>query len=169
MGKVYWFIGLSGSGKTTLSRELYEYFKQQKRNVKLIDGDEMREAIGGTIGYSIEERKRAIKIIIYLAKTLSEHDVDVIVANIGAFEELREYARREIQNYNEIYVQCSLEECARRDVKGYYKKALSGEIKDFIGVDQKFEVPFNSDLVVNTEKSTIEECFAQIKNYISLK
>ena len=145
---------------------LYEDLINKGLIVKLIDGDEMREIMQGSFGYTIEERRRVVYTMIYVAKTLSEFGTNVIVANIGAFEDLRQYARREIENYNEIYIKCSLKECSRRDVKGYYKKALEGEIKDFIGIDQQFEEPINANLVIDTENNNIECCFNELKKYI---
>lgn len=168
-GRVYWFIGLSGSGKSTLAKKLYKELKQKKRKVKLIDGDELRKEMGLNLGYSIEERRKSANISIYLAKLLSENEIDVIIAHIGAFEDLRQKARKEIIDYNEIYVKCCFEECARRDVKGYYQKALKREIKDFIGVDQKFEEPLNSDLIVETDKNSIQKCYRKLVEYINLK
>ncbi|WP_315077720.1 adenylyl-sulfate kinase [uncultured Clostridium sp.] len=167
-GQVYWFLGLSGSGKSTLSKKLYDYLKEKNDNIKLIDGDELREAIGGFMGYSIEERRKVINIIIYLVKTLSEYEIDVVVANISAFNDLRIKAREEIENYNEVYVKCSIEECARRDVKGYYQKALNEEIKNFIGIDQEFEEPVNPHLILNSENETFNECYQKLLNYINL-
>lgn len=167
VGNVYSLIGLSGSGKSTLANMLYRYLKEKNnRPVKIIDGDEVRKAIGGTLGYFIEDRRRSAYIVTYMANILSQQGVDVIIAHIGAFEDIRQRARREIVNYNEIYIKCSLEECARRDVKGYYKKAFNGEIKNFIGVDQKFEEPLNADLVIDTENNNIECCFEVLKQYI---
>ncbi|WP_394884633.1 adenylyl-sulfate kinase [Clostridium butyricum] len=168
-GKVYWFIGLSGSGKSTLANKLYKDLKSENRNVKLIDGDELRNALGGTLGYSIEDRRKSASLVIYLAKTLSEAGIDVIVAHIGAFKDLRQKARKEIINYNEIYVKCSIEECAKRDVKGYYKKALKGELKDFMGINQKFEEPINSDLIINSDKCNLYECYNKVLKYLLKK
>lgn len=167
VGNVYSLIGLSGSGKSTLANMLYRYLKEgNNRPVKIIDGDEVRKAIGGTLGYSIEDRRKSAYIVTYMANMLSQQGIDVIIANIGAFEDIRQYARREIVNYNEIYIKCSLEECSRRDVKGYYKKAFNGEIKDFIGIDQKFEEPLNADLVINTENNDISTCYNILIQYI---
>ncbi|MGG7147238.1 adenylyl-sulfate kinase [Clostridium butyricum] len=168
-GTVYWFIGLSGSGKSTLANKLYRELKQKNKPIKFIDGDELRHALGGALGYSVEERRKSANLVIYLAKTFSERGIDVVIANIGAFEDLRKKARKEIIDYNEIYVKCSFEECARRDVKGYYEKALKGEIKNFLGVDQKFEEPLNPDLIIQTDEECISESYNMITEYVELK
>lgn len=168
-GKVYWFLGLSGSGKSTLANKLYKELRLKNNIVKLIDGDEVRNASGGNLGYSIEERRKSAELAIYLAKTLSECGINVVIAHIGAFEDLRKKARREIIDYNEIYVKCPIEECTRRDAKGYYEKALNGELKDFMGVDQKFEEPLNSDMVINNDGNyTPDEILEIIKSKFKL-
>ncbi|MGG7174127.1 adenylyl-sulfate kinase [Clostridium neonatale] len=166
IGNVYWFIGLSGSGKSTLANKLYSYLKNKNRRVKLLDGDELRLKMGLNLGYSIEDRKKSFNICIYLAKLLAENGIDVVIAHIGAFEELRNKARIEIVNYNEIYVKCSIEECARRDTKGYYKKALAGKLENFIGFDIDFEEPAVSDLIIDTEREELEACWYRLKEYI---
>ncbi|HEV3309475.1 MAG TPA: adenylyl-sulfate kinase, partial [Chloroflexota bacterium] len=127
-GVTLWFTGLSGSGKSTLANILVERLKADGRRVELLDGDEVRTNLTSDLGFSKEDRDENIKRISFVAKLLSRNGIVVISAAISPYEEARAKARAEIDDFVEIFVDCPLEECMHRDVKGLYAKAISGEI-----------------------------------------
>lgn len=165
-GYTIWLVGLSASGKSTLAKKIIEYLKVKNIKVQLIDGDIMREEIGGMFGYSREERIKAANIYRAMAKLLNDNGIYVVVAAISPFEEIRNNNKERIQNYIEINVNCPLEECIKRDPKGLYKKALSGNEKHVIGIDEGYEEPINSHIEVNTNNETIEQSYKKIIDYL---
>ena len=170
-GQVFWFMGLSGSGKSTISTGVIKRVEAEFPDVKwkLLDGDVMRGILGGEIGYSVPERRKSARIMGMLANTLAEENINVIVANISAFEDIRQIMRGYIENYNEIYCKCTIEACIGRDPKGNYKKQFKEGVKDFIGLDIPFEEPQNPDLVIDTEKLNVDEAIQKASEYIEMK
>lgn len=152
-GTVYWITGLSGAGKTTIGKLLHNRIKENKKNVVFLDGDVLREIFGNDLGYSIEDRKKSAMRNSKLCKVLSEQDIDVICATISMFDECRNWNRKNINNYREIYVKVPMEVLIKRDQKGIYSGALKGEIKNVMGVDIEFEEPKNPDIVVLNDGS----------------
>lgn len=168
-GFVIWFIGLSASGKTTFSQMLHQQLQFQYQRIHLIDGDLFRKECGIELGYSIKDRKLSVKIISYVARELSDQGINVIIANISPFQEIRDLNRKNIEKYIEVFLDCTIETCIKRDFKGNYKKALNGELKDFIGIDQLFEPPTNSDLVINNNFKSIQESYQKIIQFLITK
>lgn len=170
-GQVFWFMGLSGSGKSTISSGVIKKAEEEFVDVRwrLLDGDIMREILGGEIGYSVPERRKSARIMGMLANTLAEENINVIVANISAFEDIRQIMRSYIENYNEIYCKCTIEACIERDPKGNYKKQFEEGVKDFIGLDIPFDEPQNPDLVIDTEKLNVDEAIQKAFEYIEIK
>jgi adenylylsulfate kinase len=166
-GVTVWFTGLSGAGKTTLSQLVESELKAQGRKVEVLDGDEVRRNLTAGLGFSREDRIRNNELVTYIAKLLTRNDVFVLVSLISPYREMRSYAREEIGCFIEVYVRCSLEECIRRDVKGLYKKALNGEITSFTGISDPFEEPEHSEIIVDTDLETINECVDKILNYLT--
>jgi len=162
---VLWFTGLSGAGKSTLSDKIYEYFAQKNLRVERLDGDSVRE-IFPNIGFSREERNEHVKRMAFIASMLERNNIIVIASFISPYNESREFARKLCNNYIEVFVSASIDECKKRDVKGLYKKAKNGEIKNFTGIDDPYEIPRNPELVINTEKFSESECIRQILDYI---
>src|SRR5919199_6960826 len=130
-GFTIWFTGLSGSGKSTLANLLVERLQGMGRNVELLDGDEVRKNLSSGLGFSKADRDANIRRIAYVAKLLSRNGVVAITAAISPYREIRDEARREIRNFVEVYVDCPLEVCEQRDIKGLYAKARAGEIQQF--------------------------------------
>ena len=161
-GVTIWFTGLSGAGKSTLSEALTRHFLEQGRNIEVLDGDEVRTHLSKGLGFSREDRDTNIKRIAYVCKLLTRNGVFCISAAIAPYREARAWARQEIGNFVEIYVKCPLDVCRERDVKGLYKLVDEGKIQHFTGVDDPYEEPENPDLVVETNKQTIEESVAII-------
>ena len=164
---VLWMTGLPCSGKTTIVRKL----KETIPNLAELDGDELREWLSQK-DFSKEGRDEHNKKVAHLAKLLLKHKVPVGVSLVSPYVENRKNARKIIDagdKFLEVYVKCSLEKCEERDVKGMYKKARAGEIKNFTGLDDPYEPPENPELVVNTDKQTIEESVQVITNYLQNK
>lgn len=156
-GIVLWFTGLSGSGKSTTAKKLADQLTAKGKKVELLDGDELREAICKGLGFSREDRFENIRRITYISKLLYRNGVIVIVSAITPYTEMRKYAKSQITRFVEIYVNCPLEECERRDVKGLYAKARRNEIANFTGISDPYEHPQNPDITIHTAKSTPDE------------
>lgn len=165
-GVTIWLTGLSASGKTTLAKGTVELLKREGKKVQLIDGDIMREEIGGMFGYTREERIKAARVYRIMAKLLNDNGVNVVVAAISPYEEIRDDNRARIENYIEVYVNCSLDRCKERDPKGLYKRAMEGKEKFVVGMDEEFEVPCNSDLELDTCFESIDESYEKIRKYL---
>jgi adenylylsulfate kinase len=161
-GFTIWFTGLSGAGKSTLSEAIAQRLQQHGRNVEILDGDIVRTHLSKGLGFSREDRDTNIKRIAFVCSLLTRNGVVSISAAIAPYREARAWARQEIGNFVEIYVKCSLDVCRQRDVKGLYKLVDEGKIKNFTGVDDPYEEPEQPELVVETDKETLEESLARI-------
>lgn len=161
-GFTIWFTGLSGSGKSTLSEAIAERFQQYERTVEILDGDIVRTHLSKGLGFSREDRDINIKRIAFVCNLLTRNGVVCISAAIAPYREARAWARQEIGNFVEIYVKCPLEVCRQRDVKGLYKLVDEGKIKNFTGVDDPYEEPEQPELIVETDKETLDESLARI-------
>jgi adenylylsulfate kinase len=163
-GFTVWFTGLACSGKSTIADALVPILKEKGFKVERLDGDVVRKSLTRDLGFSVEDRRKNIERVTFVAKLLTRNDVVVLATFISPEIEMRDNARNEIGNFVEIYVKCSIEGCMARDVKGMYKKALAGEIKDFTGIHDTapYEEPPNPELVLDTEESDVEACVGQI-------
>lgn len=164
-GFVLWLTGLSGAGKTTIADRLYKELDAMGKDYERLDGDVLRGLFANT-GFSKESRDEHIKRVGFMASRLEHHGVIVIASFISPYHQARQFVRNLCENFIEVYVKASIEECKRRDVKGLYKKALAGEIKQFTGIDHPYEEPQNPEIVVDTVKQTVDESAAQIMGYI---
>lgn len=166
---VLWLIGLSGAGKTTIANELSKMLSQLEIKNERLDGDVVRDVFPKT-GFSRKDRINHNKRIAWLASILERNGICSLVSFISPYEESRKYTREICNNYIEVYVSTCLEECEKRDVKGLYKKARSGEINNFTGIDDPFEQPKNSEIIIDTTNKSIQECadtiLKKINNYI---
>jgi adenylylsulfate kinase len=159
-GFTLWFTGLSGAGKTTIAHLVGPLLEERGAIVEYLDGDTVRTHLSKGLGFSKEDRDTNIERIGWVASRLTRHGAAVICAAISPYEETRRAARRLVEGYGpfvEVYVKASVEECARRDVKGLYAKAFAGELKGFTGVDDPYEEPSAPELVVDTEAHEPEE------------
>lgn len=156
-GVAVWFTGLSGAGKSTISRKVEEELKIRLVKVEVLDGDVMRQKLAPDLGFSKQDRFANIVRAAYVAQLLVRNDIVVLAPFISPYRQMREYCRREIGPFVEVYVKCSLEECIRRDVKGLYQLALNGKIKEFTGISDPFEEPLDPDLILETDRETVEE------------
>ena len=165
-GVTLWFTGLSGAGKSTLANKIAEELRQRKVRVEILDGDEVRTNLSKGLGFSKEDRDTNIKRIGYVCKLLTRNGVVAISAAISPYREVRDANRQEIGRFVEIYVECSIEELTKRDVKGLYKKALAGEIKNFPGISDPYEPPLKPEIAIDSGKQTVEESLAAILSYL---
>ena len=162
VGFTIWFTGLSGSGKSTLSEILEQRLQAHGHKVEIMDGDIVRTHLSKGLGFSREDRDTNIKRIAFVCNLLSRNGVICISAAIAPYREARAWAREHIGNFVEIYVKCPLDVCRARDVKGLYKLVDEGKIKNFTGVDDPYEEPEHPELVIETDKETIEESISRI-------
>lgn len=162
-GFTLWFTGLPSSGKSTLADAVTKELNE-KYGIPLerLDGDAVRETICRDLGFSSGDRQKNIERIAYIAKLLTKHGVAVITSFVSPNRQVRNWARQVIGNFVEVYVKCPVEECIKRDPKGNYKKALSGQIAQFTGVSDNYEEPDNPEIVVETDKEDISQCTNRI-------
>lgn len=163
---VLWFTGLSGSGKSTISERVFEILQEQEYEVEHLDGDAIRDIFPKT-GFSREERTAHIKRVGYLASRLQTHGVFVIGSFISPYQNARDFVRNLCDDFTEVYISTPLEECERRDVKGLYEKARKGEITQFTGIDDPYEVPENPELVIDTTNLSVEEAVEKVLKFLS--
>jgi adenylylsulfate kinase len=166
--KLIWFTGLSGSGKSTLANALEVFLHNQGLNTYILDGDNVRSRLNSDLDFSAASRTENIRRISEVGALFVDAGIIVITAFISPFAKDRAFAKECVgeENFLEVYVKCSLEECERRDVKGLYAKARRGEIKDFTGISSPFEEPIDPDVIVDTEDLTTEEALKIIKDKV---
>jgi adenylyl-sulfate kinase len=168
-GFVLWFTGLSGAGKTTIARRIEAELKARGVRVERLDGDVVRQSLTADLGFSKEDRDKNIQRVTFVAKLLSRNGVGVLASFISPYCATRDWVRSEVTNFIEVFVDCSLEECIRRDVKGLYVKALAGEIPEFTGVSHPYEPPLNPEITLYTHLESVEESFEKIIGYLEEK
>ena len=168
---VLWFTGLSGSGKSTLAHALEEKLFQNGCKTFVLDGDNMRHGLNSNLDFSDAGRTENIRRISEVSKLMIESGLIVMTAFISPFYIDRNEARKLISNddFIEIYCKASLEACEKRDIKGLYKKARAGEIKNYTGIDSPYEPPEKPDLVINTETETLEDSVDMIFSLLESK
>ena len=166
-GGVLWFSGLSGAGKTTLALELQKRLFEKGYQVYVLDGDNVRRGLNRDLGFSEEERSENLRRVSEVAGLFADSGQIVITAFISPSQSDRHHARTAYPNsFHSIYIDANLETCEKRDVKGLYHKARSGEISNFTGISAPFEAPINADLVVNTTNESIEESVSKLIDYV---
>lgn len=161
-----WFTGLPSSGKSTLARLVEARIRERGFPVVVLDGDEVRTWLTAGLGFSREDREENIRRIAHLAVFQNVAGVATITAAISPYQRARDDARRVIGHFVEVYVDCPLEVCEQRDVKGLYKKARRGEVQHFTGISDPYEPPLAPEVVVRTDRESKEECLARIVDRI---
>ncbi len=156
-GFTLWFTGLSGAGKTTVSRVIETELRARGMKVEVLDGDVVRENLSKGLGFSKEDRDTNIRRIGWVCEVLSRNGVVAIAAAISPYREIRDELRGKINNFVEVYAECPIPVLAERDVKGLYKKALAGEIKNFTGVSDPYEAPLNPEVTYHSDTETVQE------------
>jgi adenylylsulfate kinase len=170
-GFVVWFTGLSGSGKSTLANELNTYLFNQGKHSFILDGDNTRLGINQDLNFSNEDRTENNRRISEIAKLFVEVGNIVLCSFISPFEKDRELSKKIIgeNDYFEVFVDCSLEECEKRDVKGMYKRARNGELESFTGISSPYETPRNPNLILKTETWSLEECMKKLEGELRIR
>jgi adenylyl-sulfate kinase len=167
-GFCIWLTGLPCSGKTTIAEHLKHIMSWNEKECQVLDGDVLRKAATKHLGFSPEERKKNIIIAANIAKTLINHGVNVVCAFVSPDEEARQEVRSVIgaDSFLEVYVKASKEECEKRDVKGMWKQAREGKIKNFTGLDGKYDIPVKPDLIIDTEQMRSLDSALAIYRYL---
>jgi adenylyl-sulfate kinase len=165
-GFTLWFTGLSGAGKTTLTEAILPHLRARGTQVEVLDGDEVRTNLSKGLGFSKEDRDTNIRRIGYVGRLLSRNGVGVIAAAISPYREIRDEVRRSVEAdgaaFVEVYVKASLDALIARDVKGLYKKAIAGEIKQFTGISDPYEEPLAPEVTIESDRETVEESAAKL-------
>jgi len=161
-GFTLWFTGLSGAGKSTISDIVERVLRERGLRVEVLDGDVVRTNLSKGLGFSKEDRDENIRRIGFVCELLTRNGVAVISAAISPYRAVRDEVRGKIGRFVEVYVEAPIETLVERDVKGLYKKALAGEIKNFTGVSDPYEAPLNAELTVRTAEETPEESAARV-------
>jgi adenylylsulfate kinase len=167
---VLWFTGLSGSGKSTLAHALEEKLFQKDCRTFVLDGDNVRHGLNSNLDFSEDGRTENIRRISEVSKLMLESGLIVMTAFISPFNKDRDEARKLISNddFIEIYCKASLETCEARDIKGLYKRARAGEIKNYTGIDSPYEAPENPELIIDTDNQSLGESVSIILSFLEL-
>ena len=168
---ILWFTGLSGSGKSTIAHAVEEQLFKQGFRTFVLDGDNVRHGLSSNLGFSEEDRKENIRRVGETAKLMLEAGIITLTAFISPYRQDRERVKIMMPpgDFIEIYCEATLETCERRDVKGYYKKARAGIIKNYTGIDSPYEIPDNPELTLNTDDQTLEESVQAVLTLLKQK
>jgi adenylylsulfate kinase len=161
-GVTVWLTGLSGAGKTTISKALEQELRSRHPKVELLDGDIIRENLTKGLGFSKEDRDENIRRIGFVAHLLTRNGVVVLVSAISPYREIRQEVKQRIGDFIEVFVNAPLTVCEQRDVKGLYKRARSGEIKNFTGIDDPYEPPIDPEVECRTDLEALDESVSKI-------
>jgi adenylylsulfate kinase len=156
-GVALWFTGLPCSGKSAIADRLAVILREKGYRLERLDGDIVRKDLTRDLGFSKSDRDENIRRVTFVTKLLARNGVFVLISFISPYREMRDRARSQVENFMEIYIKTSLETCIQRDVKGMYKKAMAGEIKEFTGVSDPYEEPLKPELVVETDNESLED------------
>ena len=166
-----WFTGLSGSGKSTIANCVEQELHKNSIHTYTLDGDNIRKGLNSNLSFSPKDRSENIRRIAETAHLMMDAGLVVLAAFVSPYRNDRDHIRNIVGNDNmvEIYINTSVEECERRDVKGLYKKARKGEIKNMTGISTPYESPLHPDIQINTEEVTVVDATKQIINFINPK
>ena len=167
-GVIIWLTGYSGAGKTTLGNVLTRKLYESGFFVYMLDGDKIRQGLNCDLGFSLEDRQENIRRIAEVAKLFADSGFLTVVAFISPFRKGRDKVRSEVQQgrFVEVFVDCPLEVCEVRDIKGLYAKARSGELKDFTGISSPYENPLSPEIHLRTDETGIDECVNNIIDHL---
>ena len=165
-----WMTGLSGAGKSTLANALEQELNKMGNHTYILDGDNLRHGLNSDLGFSEADRNENVRRSAEAAQLMVDAGLIVIVGLISPFKQERDWARSLFKDdqFKEIYISTSLQECEQRDTKGLYKKARQGEVKDFTGIDSPYELPENPDVMIDTQDKSVSECMQLILEKVNL-
>jgi adenylyl-sulfate kinase len=165
-----WMTGLSGAGKSTLANALEQKLNIIGKHTYILDGDNLRHGLNSDLGFSEADRNENVRRSAEASKLMVDAGLIVIVGLISPFKNERDWARSLFKDnqFKEIYISTSLQECEQRDVKGLYEKARRGEVKDFTGIDSPYEPPENPDITINTEDKSVSDCVQLIIEKVNI-
>lgn len=166
-----WFTGLSGSGKSTIASRLEEELFNRGYHTYVLDGDNVRSGLNSDLDFTVFGRKENIRRIGEVANLFVDAGITVLASFISPFREEREFVRDTVgkSNFFEVFVDCPLEECENRDVKGLYKKARAGEIPHFTGISSPYEVPESPDIIIDTSKNSVDEAIQKLIDKLEVR
>lgn len=165
---VIWVIGLAGAGKTTLSQMLYEKIKPSVENLVLLDGDALREVFNNDVDHSVEGRRKNAERLSNLSKFLSDQGIHVIASVLSIFPDWQQWNRENLKDYQQVYLDVSMETLLRRNHRSFYQQAIDGKVKNVVGIDIEFPAPFHSDLVLDNNADR-EDFQVFVEQVLSLK
>jgi len=165
-----WMTGLSGAGKSTLANALEQELNKRGKHTYILDGDNLRYGLNSDLGFSESDRIENVRRAAEAAKLIVDAGLIVIVGLISPFKKERDWARSLFKDnqFKEIYISTSLQECEQRDTKGLYKKARRGEVRDFTGIDSPYEPPKHPELIINTQDKSVSDCVQIILEKVNL-
>lgn len=168
---ILWFTGLSASGKSTIANAFARQVFNRGKEIYVLDGDNIRHGLNKDLGFNEVSRKENIRRIGEVAKLFIDAGQIVCTAFISPYQQDREVVRQLVEDgeFIEVYVKASVEECEKRDPKGLYKKAKAGEIQNFTGISAPYEAPINPEIILDTEKNSLEECVLQLLKELNIK
>ena len=165
-GSILWILGPTSSGKTTIAEQLLQKLRARGHVVIHYDGDEVRDFFGDNLGFSGIERLKVVQTIVHLANKASEAGLLVIVSALTANNDAREFVKKNVKQLVTIYLECSIEACVERDPKELYKQAKEGEINTLVGYNKPYNIPYEPDIILNTERLSIDTCIKRILELI---
>jgi adenylyl-sulfate kinase len=165
-GQVVWLTGLPSAGKTTLARAVGHRLRARGLPVELLDGDVVRRELWPELGFSRDARDTNVRRVGFIAELLARHGVVVIVALVSPYAAARAELRAKLSGFLEVFVDCPIEECVRRDVKGLYARARAGVARGVTGIDDPYEPPASPEVVVHTDREDVEQCVERIESQI---
>ena len=165
-----WMTGLSGAGKSTLANAIEQELNKKGKHTYILDGDNLRHGLNSDLGFSETDRNENVRRAAEVAKLMVDGGLIVIVGLISPFKQERDWARNLFKDnqFKEIYISTSLKKCEERDIKGLYKKARQGKVKDFTGIDSPYEPPENPDVIIDTQDKSVSDCVQLILEKVNL-
>jgi adenylylsulfate kinase len=163
---VIWLTGLPGSGKTTIANKINNELRERNIKSELLDGDELRKNISSELGFSKKDRDIHVRRVVYISDLLSRNGIACVVSLISPYLEMREFARKALPNFVEIWVKCSIETCIQRDPKGLYKNAMDGKVTDLTGLQSTYEPPISPEITLDTDILDTQQCVGKVLDFL---
>ncbi len=163
---VIWLTGLPGSGKTTIANKINNELRIRNIKSEMLDGDELRKNISSELGFSKTDREIHVRRVVYLCDLLSRNKITCVVSLISPYIEMREFARKTLPNFVEVWVKCSIETCIQRDPKGLYKNAMDGKVSDLTGLQSTYEPPLRPEITLDTDVLDTQQCVKKVLDFL---